>query len=140
MRRTVDPEIEGLRADLKTVSEEFRTGLAACPAAPDGGKVPVCAHGQLARANVRGLAAVNRHLKVADAEFAEAVRRACACLETRERLVKDGLAAGIAGAGVNTVLAPLTRAWAVPPLVAERYTAICRSVKDVMQTDIPKPH
>jgi len=37
------------------------------------------------------------------------------------------------------VLAPLARAWAVPPLVAERYTTICRSVKEAMQSDIPKP-
>lgn len=140
MRRTVDPELEGLRADLKTIAEEFRSGFAACPAAPEGGKSPACTRSLYARANVRGLGVVNRRLKVADAEFAEAVRRAGACLETRERLVQDGLAAGIAGAGVSTVLAPLTRAWAVPPLVAQRYTTICRSVQEAMQTDIPKPH
>lgn len=138
MRRTVEPEIEALRADLRQVGEEFRTAFAACPSGPEGGKNAACTRSLYARANVRGLGAVHQHLKVADAEFAEGVRRATACLGRRETLVKDGIAAGIAGAAVRTVLAPLTRAWAVPPLVAEKYTSICRNVQEA-ESDIPKP-
>ncbi|HUD70978.1 MAG TPA: hypothetical protein VMQ62_03360 [Dongiaceae bacterium] len=139
MRRTVDPELDGLRADLRRVSEDFRSALAACPSDPEGGKSAGCTRALYARANVRGFGAANVHLKTADEAFAEGVRRATACLEKRERLVRDGMAAGITGPGVRTVLAPLARAWAVPPLVAERYTAICRSVKEALQSDIPKP-
>ncbi len=139
MRRTVDPELDALRADLQKVSEDFRYAYSACPSDPEGGKSPGCTRPLYARVNVRGFGTVNQHLRIADEAFAEGVRRATACLEKRERLVKDGMAAGITGAGVRTVLAPLTRAWAVPPLVAERYATICHSVKEELESDIPKP-
>lgn len=140
MRRVVDPEMEALRNELHEIAQEFNSQLGACPSNPDGGgKSPACTRTLYARAGIRGNAVLTRHLKTADTEFAEAVRRATACLETRERLVRDARTAGISGPGVATILAPLTRAWAVPPLVADRYTTLCRDVKDAVETDIPKP-
>ncbi|HKQ97541.1 MAG TPA: hypothetical protein VJV75_06685 [Candidatus Polarisedimenticolia bacterium] len=140
MRRTVDPELEAMRHELHGVHDDFNAAFSDCPANPDGGgKSPACTRTLYAKASLRGATVTNQHLKVADAEFAEAVRRATACLEKRERLVRDARAAGVTGPGVATILGPLTRAWAVPPLVAERYTRICRDVKEAVQTDIPKP-